>query len=175
MYPLYCNELISTIIMPSRIVCEESLTNDFDSTPSGGPQQPRDADASADLLSRIRELGMLPHEVLSEPDQLARLQEVFAALDPALHDQIMRRTDQHIDQKQSRIRAFAEHYDLTAAELDLLTNLCSGLNTRQHAQVRNISKHTVRTHMQRLREKTGAKREAEVIWMVLESNRPKFE
>ena len=121
------------------------------------------------LLSLVRELGILDPDSPTEAHQLERLEEVFDHLPPELQRDLQNTIDRQLDRKHSRIKAFAEYYDLTAAELDLLTNLCAGLNTAEHAEKRNISKHTVRTHMQRLREKTGAKRQAEVIWMALES------
>ncbi len=122
-----------------------------------------------ELLSKTLELGIVDTDLVSEPHRLDRLGEVFGKLEPRLQQELQLRMEQQLDRKHSRIKAFAEHYELTAAELDLLTNLCSGLNTAQHAKQRNISKNTVRTHMQRLREKTGASRQAEVIWMALES------
>ncbi|MFK7977676.1 MAG: helix-turn-helix transcriptional regulator [Halioglobus sp.] len=143
-----------------------------DNGTKGGPTDK--ASSHGDALANVQALGMLPHELLSEPDQLARLQEVFERLDPKLYEEVLAATEHQLNRKQARIDAFAQRYDLTAAEQDLLANLCAGVNTTEYAQERNISKHTVRTHMQRLREKTGAKRQAEVIWMALESNRPKL-
>jgi DNA-binding CsgD family transcriptional regulator len=127
-----------------------------------------DATAIDPLLRQAMELGLLDDELLAEARQIKRLNEAVGNLDDSLYKQLHDRVSAETNRKPSRLAAFSQEYRLTESESALLLSLCEGLSSAAHATKMNISKHTARTHMQRLREKTGASRQADLVRMALE-------
>ena len=63
-----------------------------------------------------------------------------------------------------RIRGF---FGLTRAEASVAAELANGLSLYEVADILEISRHTARNHLKRIFEKTGARRQADVIRLVL--------
>lgn len=61
----------------------------------------------------------------------------------------------------------ANHYGLTLAEAAVLVGLANGFSLREIAADRGISKNTVRSHLQRVFDKTDTSRQAELVKLVL--------
>ena len=61
----------------------------------------------------------------------------------------------------------ANHYGLTLAEAAVLVGLANGQSLREIAANRSISKNTVRSHLQRVFDKTDTSRQAELVKLVL--------
>ena len=135
---------------------------------SGDDSEKGNSSASMDpLLVQAMELGLLDEEILAEASQIKRLNQAVGNLDDSLYQQLHVRVKAEADRKLGRLDSFAEEYGLTEAELALLLSLCQGLSSVEHANKKSISKHTARTHMQRLREKTGASRQTDLVRMAL--------
>jgi DNA-binding CsgD family transcriptional regulator/PAS domain-containing protein len=67
--------------------------------------------------------------------------------------------------------AFAHLHRLTGGELRVLLTLAQGLGAKEAADMLGISEATVRTHLQRMFEKTGTSRQAELL-VLLQSSAP---
>ena len=67
---------------------------------------------------------------------------------------------------------FAQTYHLTLAERQILDRLASGECPAEIARTMKIAMPTVRTHLHRLFEKTGTRRQAELVKLYLESALP---
>lgn len=61
----------------------------------------------------------------------------------------------------------ASHYGLTRAEAGILVGLANGQSLNEIADERQISKNTVRSHLQRIFDKTDTSRQAELVKLVL--------
>jgi DNA-binding CsgD family transcriptional regulator len=62
---------------------------------------------------------------------------------------------------------FSRAHGLTARETILLALLVDGVSLGHAAKLMGVSRNTVRTHLQHAFEKTGARRQAELIRLVL--------
>jgi DNA-binding CsgD family transcriptional regulator len=67
---------------------------------------------------------------------------------------------------------FGQTYRLTLAERQILDRLAGGEVPAEIARTMKIAMATVRTHLHRLFEKTGTRRQAELIKLYLESALP---
>lgn len=67
------------------------------------------------------------------------------------------------DQRQQRVTEAAAAYGLTAAEKRLLAILFDGCSLPEAAHRLGVARSTARTHLQRLFDKTGARRQAELL------------
>ncbi|MCI5073658.1 helix-turn-helix transcriptional regulator [Oricola sp.] len=65
------------------------------------------------------------------------------------------------------LETFAADHGLTPAETRLVESLLAGASVAEHAESLGISNNTARVHMQRVLEKTGARRQAELVRMLL--------
>ena len=65
------------------------------------------------------------------------------------------------------ISRFAAEHGLTPAETRLVESIAGGASVAEHAETQGISTNTARVHMQRVLEKTGARRQAELVRMIL--------
>lgn len=72
------------------------------------------------------------------------------------------------DQPASSLHLFAETYKLTVAERQVLDRLATGESPAEIARSMDIAMPTVRTHLHRIFEKTGTRRQAELIKLYLE-------
>jgi DNA-binding CsgD family transcriptional regulator len=68
------------------------------------------------------------------------------------------------------IRVLMMLYGVTATEGVVASALVSGLNVAETAKAHDMTVNTVRTHLKRLFEKTGARRQAELILIILSSS-----
>ncbi len=64
------------------------------------------------------------------------------------------------------VEGFAVRHGLTPAETKLLESLVQGSSLVEHAGAHGISVNTARVHMQRVLEKTGARRQANLVRML---------
>lgn len=97
---------------------------------------------------RVREIAAwLPHETRRE------MADVFARMAPG--------------SATADISGFAAEHGLTPAETRLVESIAGGASVAEHATAQGISTNTARVHMQRVLEKTGARRQAELVRMIL--------
>jgi len=68
--------------------------------------------------------------------------------------------------------AFAKLYQLTGGELRVLLALAQGLGAKEAADMLGIGEPTVRTHLQRMFSKTGARRQVELLQLLQSSTPP---
>ena len=73
------------------------------------------------------------------------------------------------DSRPVDVTLLKQTYGLTAAEARVCSLLASGANAQQLAQTLGIAQGTVRIHLKRIYAKTGSKRQAELIRLVLRS------
>jgi len=66
-----------------------------------------------------------------------------------------------------RLSSLARRFGLTPAEARLLETLCAGASLRQASAHLGVARTTVRTHLQRIFDKSGAHRQADLVRMVL--------
>ena len=71
------------------------------------------------------------------------------------------------------LHGLAALHHLTRAETEVLQAIASGLTVDQIAQIRGVTLETIRGQIKALFAKTSAKRQAELIRLVLAPNRPK--
>ncbi|MGD9916108.1 MAG: helix-turn-helix transcriptional regulator [Rhizobiaceae bacterium] len=64
---------------------------------------------------------------------------------------------------QTPVDAIATLYDFTPAESLIFASLCRGLSLEQTAETLGIARSTAKTHLLRVFEKTGCKRQAEIV------------
>lgn len=126
------------------------------------------ANSPEELVKLLTELGVVGADQLDEARIANRLREVFAQMPEDVLQDVTQRAHQELQEKPSGVNALASRCQLTRAEHLLLNSLCEGLSISEHAVRYELSKHTVRTHMQRIREKTGVKRQAEVVRLALQ-------
>lgn len=68
--------------------------------------------------------------------------------------------------------AFARLYGLTGGELRVVLTMAPGLTPQEAADVLGIGIHTVKTHLQRVFQKTGMYRQADLIALLMRSSAP---
>ena len=61
----------------------------------------------------------------------------------------------------------AECFSLTPAEAKVATRICSGLSVKDIAHTHHTSTNTVKSQLQRVLDKTGAKRQSDLIRLLL--------
>lgn len=71
------------------------------------------------------------------------------------------------DRPQRHLRAIAERYRLTAAEARLLAHLADGASAAEISARLEVSVHTVRAHLRHLFDKTGARRQSDLVRLFL--------
>ena len=105
-------------------------------------------------LVRLRSCGLLTDIQLAllSGDGTSRVIAIISQPEARIEDQVER-----------AIRAF----ELTASEARLLRLLCAGHSLSQASALLDVERNTVRTHLQRIFQKTGTHRQAELIRRVL--------
>jgi DNA-binding CsgD family transcriptional regulator len=63
----------------------------------------------------------------------------------------------------SAVGAMAQFYELTPAEGQVFASLAQGTSLARTAEALSVASATVRTHLHRIFEKTGCKRQAELV------------
>lgn len=121
-----------------------------------------------ELVELIADSELLGRDRHDDPAQHARLKQILGHLDENLRQDIVTRFVSEDSLTKLKLRRFVERYGLTKAEAKLVESLCAGRSSAEHAEAHSISPNTVRTHMQRVREKLGVKRQAEIVRMALE-------
>lgn len=125
---------------------------------------PESDEATLAMLGQFRFDGV---RVGSEPIWQDRLRELVAGLPQDLTRDLAYRLTQAMGQELVDFTGFAERHGLTPSESLLVESLAEGLSVAEHAEQRGISVNTARVHMQRVLEKTGAGRQAELLRMLL--------
>ncbi|MEM1288833.1 MAG: helix-turn-helix transcriptional regulator, partial [Pseudomonadota bacterium] len=69
-------------------------------------------------------------------------------------------------------RTLTNRYNLTGRELETLLALADGLSVEEISDRLEVSVVTVRSHLAKLREKTGCRRAAQLVRLVYEAARP---
>jgi len=97
-----------------------------------------------------------------------RVHEIVAGLPADMQRDILERLRQaQSNGRLPDIDAFADRHGLTPAETGLVRSLADGLSVSKHAGAKHISVNTARFQMQRVLEKTGARRQVDLIRMLL--------
>ncbi|EAQ96557.2 helix-turn-helix transcriptional regulator [Congregibacter litoralis] len=120
-----------------------------------------------DLRDMVQASGILGVDRKDDPEQLERVREVMALLQPEVRVDLVARITSEDAIKSLRIKRFCEHHNLTSAERQLVESLCAGTTSKEYAREHFISPNTVRTHLQRVRQKVGVTRQAQVISQAL--------
>lgn len=104
----------------------------------------------------------------SEPLWEARVREIAAWLPDETRREMASVFDRMAPGGQAPdISGFAAEHGLTPAETRLVESIAGGASVAEHAERQGISTNTARVHMQRVLEKTGARRQAELVRMIL--------
>lgn len=123
-----------------------------------------EVEALRDLLSAA---GILGEDRVGDPDQEARLTEILGHYDADMRIALTQRVASDESLKPIKINRFCGLHSLTAAEKKVVESLCFGRSMAEHAAEHFISPNTARTHLQRIREKTGISRQADIVSTVL--------
>jgi DNA-binding CsgD family transcriptional regulator len=114
---------------------------------------PADCSGFSMCISPVR----LPVSVIVKPHKNGNAAAVVAVSDP--NEKLV-----------PDIRVLMMLYGVTATEGAVASALVSGLNVAETAKAHAMTVNTVRTHLKRLFEKTGARRQAELILIILSSS-----
>ncbi|QYJ07529.1 helix-turn-helix domain-containing protein [Qipengyuania flava] len=128
-----------------------------------------DEDDKALPPERLAQLDQLRFEgvsIGSEPVWQDRVREIFRQLDPEIASEVADRLVDALGEELVDFGVFSERYGLTAAEELLVRAVADGLSVPEHAEKRGISVNTARVHMQRVLEKTGARRQTDLVRML---------
>jgi DNA-binding CsgD family transcriptional regulator len=126
-------------------------------------------DDQKDIMAFL-ELLELDGERLSDvPVWEERIQEVLQQLPEDVVQGFAARIRQVNGRTLADYKAFGERFGLTPAETKVLSGLASGLSTKEYAEKHDLSANTVRTHVQRILEKTEAPTQAELMRMLYTS------
>lgn len=121
-----------------------------------------------ELIELIQEAKVLGPERADDPEQLERVAQILNALDVDLREDVVHRIASEDSITRTKIRRLVRDHGLTPAESKLVESLCAGRSMADHADKHSISPNTARTHMQRVREKLGAKNQADIVRRVFE-------
>ncbi|ASK89924.1 helix-turn-helix transcriptional regulator [Sphingorhabdus sp. SMR4y] len=131
-------------------------------------QQPKHKDSQVDylrpFLNQFRGDGV---KISSEPIWSERVEEIIANLPAETLDGIVSRIRQSSENQIVDFAAFGEAHGLTPAEIKLVDSIVGGLSVPEHAECHGISVNTARVHMQRVLEKTGSRRQTDLLRKVL--------
>jgi DNA-binding CsgD family transcriptional regulator len=76
-------------------------------------------------------------------------------------------TIRRVKNDQARLNSVARRFGLTPAESNLLAALCGGASLIEASAHLGVARTTARTHLQRIFDKSGTHRQAELVRMVL--------
>lgn len=129
------------------------------------------AERDDDIEALVATLGFMTFDgipILSEPVWRKRAYEIAAWLSSRDRRGIADRL-RHASpvRRPVKVKNFATQFALTPAETRLVESLARGATVAEHAAERGISVNTARVHMQRVLEKTGAHRQANLVRMLL--------
>jgi DNA-binding CsgD family transcriptional regulator len=121
-----------------------------------------------EFVSRFDFVSLDGVPILSEPVWRERVREIAEWLPDETRNEIADRLDRSLQYRTTvDFTMFAARHKLTATELLLVESLVRGATVAEHAAERGISVNTARVHMQRVLDKTGARRQADLIRMLL--------
>ena len=128
------------------------------------PKNQKHRDAQVDyirpFLNQFRGDGI---KISSEPVWAERVEKIFANLPEETLDDIVSRIRQSSENQLVDFTAFGETHGLTPAEIKLVDSIAGGLSVPEHAEAHDISVNTARVHMQRVLEKTGSRRQTDLL------------
>lgn len=101
------------------------------------------------------------------PSAKRRLVEVFSLLSANLEASGIALTVETRETAEQATARLMERHDLTAAEAQFALVLAAGGTVAAYAKARGISRNTVRTHLQRIFQKMGVGRQADLVRLVL--------
>ena len=121
-----------------------------------------------ELVEMVADSRILGADRNDDPQQLERVSQILEHLDAGLREDIVTRVASEDSLTRAKIKRCVSKHGLTPAEGRLVDSLCAGRSAADHAEQYSISPNTVRTHMQRVREKLGVKRQADIVRKALE-------
>ncbi|MFT6771298.1 MAG: DNA-binding CsgD family transcriptional regulator [Congregibacter sp.] len=136
-----------------------------------GDKRDKASDVDNDDIDALSELvmaaGILGEDRVGDPEQEHRLSAILGHYDADMRIHLTQRIVSDESLKPIKINRFCERHGLTGAEKKVVVSLCLGRSMAQHAKDHFISPNTARTHLQRVREKTGISRQANIVSTVL--------
>ena len=126
------------------------------------------SDSSGDhSLDELTELvaasGVMGVDRAEDPEQQARVHQILSHFGDEMREDLVYRIASEESLNFIKIKRFCEKHELTSAEQKVVESLCAGLSLAQHAESHFISPNTARTHLQRVREKVGVSRQADIV------------
>lgn len=136
---------------------------------NGEPLDAADREAEIEkLVARFSRMSIAGVPLSAEPLWAERLHEIAAWLPDNVRHEMTSGLGRFPNGPASAdLEEFADRHGLTPAETRLVESVALGLTVAEHAANRGISVNTARVHMQRVLEKTGARRQARLIRMLL--------
>lgn len=135
--------------------------------PKRGKKPPQSEQRIAESLDELVEVvvasGVMGDERIDDPAQHARVAAILEQFDPDFRDDLVRRFATEDSLNALKIRRFCASHQLTDAEQRVVQSLCRGLSLKEHADAYCISPNTARTQLQRVREKVGVSRQADIV------------
>lgn len=136
--------------------------------PKNKDQAHEETDSEAEALCEaLLAAGILGEDRAGDAGQEARLEEILGHYDVDMRMALAQRVASEESLKPIKIKRFCELHSLTGAEKKVVESLCLGRSMSEHAAANFISPNTARTHLQRVREKTGISRQADIVSTVL--------
>ncbi|WP_299321746.1 helix-turn-helix transcriptional regulator [Parasphingopyxis sp.] len=136
---------------------------------NGDREAKRSTDGNSPVEWLRDQLRIDGEKIGSEPVWSDRVAEIFDILPDDLVPDINARLIQGRGSEITDFKNFGQRYGLTAAEVKIVESIAEGLSVPDHAAANGISVNTARVHMQRVLEKTGARRQTDLLRLVLTS------
>jgi len=135
-------------------------------------------DLRARALIEIRNSGIIEALSPTATDAaILRMREILNQLDDNLIREFFVPDEDNLDGEadswETAVRQIAGEHHFTPAEQRVLVNLCRGLSVSDQAERLEVSRNTVRTHLQRLMIKSGTHSQTELMGFVFRANRPR--
>ena len=120
-------------------------------------------DSRAKLLSLLKNVSIDGMELSEYDSWESRIASILAGLSDEDIAGMTSRLSASLGHTDATIELFAREHGLTPAEQLLLESISEGLSVPEHADRQNIAVNTARVHMQRVLEKTGARRQTDLL------------
>ncbi|MEM1403836.1 MAG: helix-turn-helix transcriptional regulator [Pseudomonadota bacterium] len=131
------------------------------------PREDKNGASSDHSLDELTELvaasGVMGVDRAEDPEQRDRVHQILSHFGNEMREDLVYRIASEESLNFIKIRRFCERHELTSAEQKVVESLCAGLSLAQHAEAHFISPNTARTHLQRVREKVGVSRQADIV------------
>ena len=125
--------------------------------------RPSRFDAERALLDMARSTGLIDPGGHEDPALLARARQIIGSLPDDHLGSLLQRLAGSAPPALDATSAFCARHAISEAERSLLESVVEGRSVTEHAEAKDISVNTARTHMRRLLEKTGARNQVDLI------------